>query len=328
MNPFSSIVVGNESLAIQCGEVLLSRGHTIAALVTRNADVRAWGIAKGLRVEAQDAGLADRLAGTQVDWLFSIANLHLIPDPILTLATKGAVNFHDGPLPRYAGLNAPVWAILNGEKQHGITWHLITAGIDQGDILDQRLFDISPADTALTLNTKCFEAAIDSFPTLVASLESGTPTRRPQDLRLRTLYARADRPAAAGRIDFTQSPAQICALVRALDHGSYFNPLTCAKIFTGDRVLLVGSATPADGQAAPGTVLAATEDALTIACTTGAVRLSGLTCQRGTPVCPKSLALSLLPLVTAPDADVWAKALAAAAPAEATYRRALTALDP
>ena len=58
----------------------------------------------------------------------------MIPDPVLALAARGAINFHDGPLPRYAGLNAPVWAILNREPAHGVTWHLIEGGIDEGDI--------------------------------------------------------------------------------------------------------------------------------------------------------------------------------------------------
>ena len=49
----------------------------------------------------------------------------------LELARQGAVNFHDGPLPAYAGLNAPVWAILNREATHGITWHLIEGGIEE-----------------------------------------------------------------------------------------------------------------------------------------------------------------------------------------------------
>ncbi|MDZ4094726.1 MAG: formyltransferase family protein, partial [Paracoccaceae bacterium] len=328
MNPFTSIVVGNESLAIQCSEVLLARGHKITAVVTRNADVRAWALAQGLRVEAQDAGFADRLAGNPVDWLFSIANLALIPDAVLALAAKGAVNFHDGPLPRYAGLNAPVWAILNGEVQHGITWHLITGGIDEGDILDQRLFDIAPTETALTLNTKCFEAAIDSFPALVAALESDNPLRRVQDLTQRTLYARADRPVAAGRIDFTQNPVQISALVRALDHGSYFNPLTCAKILVEGRLLCVGRAEFAEGSAAPGTVLAATEAGLVVACASGAVRLSGLRDLQGTPVCPKTIAAAHLPSPTGAEAAALSAGLAAAAPGEAGLRRLLAAIDP
>lgn len=45
--------------------------------------------------------------GLDYDWLLSVANLSIIPQPLLDGARRGAVNFHDGPLPRHAGLNAP-----------------------------------------------------------------------------------------------------------------------------------------------------------------------------------------------------------------------------
>jgi len=54
------------------------------------------------------------------DWLFSISNLSLIPTALWQAATRRAANFHDGPLPRYAGLNAPAWALLAGETQCGV----------------------------------------------------------------------------------------------------------------------------------------------------------------------------------------------------------------
>ncbi|MDT8857334.1 LLM class flavin-dependent oxidoreductase [Paracoccaceae bacterium Fryx2] len=324
MKPFSSIVIGNESLLIQCSEILLSRGHAIAAVITRNPDVAVWARGRGLRVAPVGATLED----VTVDWLLSIANLSLIPEALLARATQGAVNFHDGPLPRHAGLNAPVWAILNGEAQHGITWHMIEGGIDEGDILEQRLFDIAPTDTALTLNTRCFEAAIDSFPALLAALETGAPHRRKQDLTQRSLHSRANRPAAAGRIDFAQPVARVLALVRALDHGGYFNPLTCPKIAAGDRVLLVGAAEAAAGSAAPGTVLEATEAGLVVACADGAVRLARITDQAGAAVCPKSLGVASLPLLTADEAQALTAALAAVAPGEGALRRALAALEP
>jgi len=250
MTQFSAYLIGNESLTQQCGEAMLARGHRLAAVVTRNAEVRKWAVGKGLRVEAFGADLAARLGG-RVDWLLSVANLSVIPDAVMALAA-GAVNFHDGPLPRYAGLNAPVWAILNGETRHGISWHLIEGGIDEGDVLEQRLFDIAPNDTALTLNTRCFEAAIDSFPALLAQLESGQLQRKPQDLTQRSLYLRADRPEAMGRIDFSASSEVVVRLVRALDHGRYWNPLTTAKIACADRVLNVGAAELAEGAGAPG----------------------------------------------------------------------------
>ncbi|WP_050525162.1 MupA/Atu3671 family FMN-dependent luciferase-like monooxygenase [Pseudorhodobacter ferrugineus] len=322
----NALIIGNESLTIQCAEALLARGHSIAALVTRNPDVRAWGIGKGLRVEAQDRGLADRLAGLRVDWLLSIANLNVIPDAVLSLADQ-AVNFHDGPLPRYAGLNAPVWAILNLEAQHGITWHRMVAGVDEGAILDQRLFDIAPNDTALTLNTKCFEAAINSFPAVLDALETNA-AGTPQDLTKRTEYRRADRPAAAARLDFTHTAEQVAAMVRALDHGSYANPLAIPKIDVACRVLLVTSAEaiPA-GDGTAGTVTEASEAGLIVTCAKGAVHLSGLMALDGTPVCPKSLNVTHLPS-PAEDGQAITDAIAAAAPFEGAARRALAAITP
>lgn len=324
MTVFSVLLIGNESLTRESGQVLLDRGHRIAAVVTRNPDVRTWARGAGLRVEA--AGDWAALAGLSVDWLLSVANLTVIPHAVLAMATKGAVNFHDGPLPRHAGLNAPVWAILAGEVRHGITWHLIEGGVDEGDILEQRLFDIAPNETALTLNTRCFEAGMESFPALVDQLETGL-RRVKQDLTLRSLHLRHDRPAAMGRIDFSKPAEEVARLVRALDHGRYWNPLSTAKIATGTCVLNVGSAELAEGAGAPGAVLSATVEGLVVACGVGAVRLNRLACQvKGGAVCPSTIADRLLPALS--EGAALTAALAAVVPGEAGLRRALQRLNP
>jgi len=360
------LLIGNESLTAACGGQVLARGHTIAAVVTQNAEVRVWAARAGLRVER--AGDADALAGLSVDWLLSIANLAVLPRSVLGLATMGCVNFHDGPLPRHAGLNAPVWAMLQGEARHGIAWHLIGAGIDDGDILESADFDIAPDDTALTLNTRCFEAALDSFPALLEQFATGL-RRRPQDMSQRSLYWRADRPAAMGRIDFAAGAGDVARTVRALDHGSYWNPLCTPKIATATRVVNVGAAevargtaapgtaapgtaapgaaapgagtsgtgTPGSGtpgsagpgSAAPGTVLGVDADGLVVACGEGAVRLSRLTCQdSGLPVDPGTLAGAVLAVATAAEAAGLSARLAAIAPQEPRLRHALTGLQP
>ncbi|TXH93886.1 MAG: peptide synthetase, partial [Pseudorhodobacter sp.] len=322
MSAFTAFLIGNESLTSQCGQVLLDRGHGIAAVVTESAEVARWAKAKGLRVERDWAGIA----GISADWLLSVANLRVIPGAVLAQARKGAVNFHDGPLPRHAGLNAPVWAILAGEVRHGITWHLMTGGVDEGDVLESRLFDIAPSDTALTLNTRCFEAGMESFPALVTQLETGLRRVR-QDLTQRSLHLRDDRPAAQGRIDFAQAAEDVVRLVRALDHGRYWNPLSTAKIATASRVLNVGSADLADGAGAPGQVLSATPEGLVVACGTGAVRLNRLTCQiKGGAVCPSSIADGALPALS--DGAGLTAALAAVVAGEPALRRALQRMNP
>jgi natural product biosynthesis luciferase-like monooxygenase protein len=250
---------------------------------------------------------------------------------VLALAARGAVNFHDGPLPDYAGLNAPVWALLNGETRHGVTWHLIGGGVDDGAILEQRMVGIAPDETALTLNAKCYAAAIESFQSVVAALEGGVLSTTEQDPSRRRYFARADRPAAAARLDFARPAAELARLVRALDHGGYANRLACPKIEAGGRVLLVARAEEAgEAGAAPGTVLAADSGGITVATGAGALRLSGLADPFGRPVEPAAAAApgDVLPSPGAAEAERLRAAIAAAAPAEEHWRRRLRALEP
>ena len=326
MNQFSVLLIGNETLTHECGAQVLARGHRIAAVVSRHPEVRKWAAGNGIRLV--DPGDWAALAGVQVDWLLSVANLAVVPPQVLALAAKGAVNFHDGPLPEHAGLNAPVWSILAGAAQHGISWHLIEGGVDEGDILEARRFDIAPNDTALTLNTRCFEAALERFPAVLDQLETGL-RRQPQDLSRRGLHLRSDRPAAMGRLDFSQPAEQVARLVRALDHGRYWNPLTTAKIATGSRVLNVGTAEVEAGQGTPGQILSATSEGLVVACGTGAVRLNRLTCQiKGGAVCPSTIADATLPLLSADEAARLTAALAAVVPGEGAVRKALKSMNP
>ena len=326
MSSFSCVVMGNESLLIECAEQLLRAGDRIGAVVTRNPDIRSWAANHRLRVEPPGEGLAERLSDVGFDWFFSIANLSVIPQPVLAKATRGAINFHDGPLPRHAGLNAPVWAILAREKQHGVTWHMIEGGIDEGDIVKQRLFDMAPNETALTLNTRCYEAAIESFSELLADLHGAGPQRRPQDLSQRSYHARLDRPAAAARIDLSRPAEEVVALVAALDHGSYWNPISCPKLVVGDRVLLVATAAvEASAAAAPGEVLEATMGGLVVGTGSVPVRLAGLRDTQGAAVCPTTVAQAgdRLPLPDAASAAALTDAMARVVTGEAAWRKCL-----
>ncbi|WP_417586780.1 MupA/Atu3671 family FMN-dependent luciferase-like monooxygenase [Pararhodobacter oceanensis] len=321
MTSFSCVMIGNQSLVVECAKLVLARGHRIAAIASDNADVLAWAEGEGLAVLAPDADLDAQITGG-FDWLLSIANLRVLPDALLARAAKGAVNFHDGPLPRYAGLNAPIWARLKGEVQHGITWHMIDGGVDEGDILAQVAFDITEEDTAFSLNARCFGAAIESFPRVLDALEQGAPERQAQDLTQRTVCGRNDRPAAAARLDFAQPVAELVRLVRALNHGGYWNPLALPKIETSAGVFAVTSAEPVAGTGVAGTVLDCGEG-LTVACADGAVRLSGLTTLDGVAVAAQDVAQEgeILP---APDAALLDEVIARVTPGEARWRRVLT----
>ncbi len=332
MSSFSAIVIGNESLLIQCASLMQGKGHRIAAVVTRNAEIEAWARENGLRVEAPGADLAARLGDVTCDWLFSIANLSVIPDAVLAKAGQGAINFHDGPLPAYAGLNAPVWAIVNREAQHGVTWHRIEGGVDEGNILEQRIFDLGEAETALTLNTRCYAAAIDGFEVVLGKLEAGDVAGGAQDLSQRSYYARTDRPRAHGRLDFNRDSEDLVALVRALDHGAYWNPLCVPKIEIAGRIAAVRSAeiSTRDKAPLPGSVLELGDEHIVVATGSAPVILKSITSLDGEAIRPSDLVSvgDVLPSLNQPQADALTERMKQVASHDGFWRRHMAELDP
>lgn len=321
-NAISCVLAGDESLTIGCGDIVLAGGHRIVAVVTTDADVRRWAEGRDLLVLPRAVDLVTADIG-KFDWLLSVANLKILSDAVLALPVRGAVNFHDGPLPRYAGLNTPAWAIIHGEAQHGVSWHMLEGGVDEGDLLGQVMIDIAPDETAFSLNSKCYAAGMESFGHVLAQLESGALEPVPQDLSRRSYFARDDRPAGFCRIDFSRSANEICALLRGLDFGGYANPLGLAKIEVAGRVLAVASGEPVDQAGVPGVVIAAGEDDLIVGTGDSAVRLRGFTDLGGGTVTLPS-AGTVLPSVDPMIDDAQAQAVGE----EPHWRATLSQVDP
>ncbi|MFX0540190.1 MupA/Atu3671 family FMN-dependent luciferase-like monooxygenase [Roseovarius sp. S4756] len=322
MSLFSCVLIGDESLTIACAARLIERGADIRAVATRDVEVHAWAQEAGLPVTRRIKDLPG-LVPDGVDWLLSIANLRIIPQEVLDWPACGAVNFHDGPLPDYAGVNTPVWAILNGRGAHGVTWHHMAGGIDEGDILAAHPFDLPRDITAHALNARCYAEGLDSFDEVIDQLASGQPRRIPQDLSARRLFTRADLPPGAGYLNFDGPAQKALALVRALDFADHANPVATARIRLAGAAVQVRRAEPAEGQGGPGEILAVGEDWLTVMFADGALRLSGLIGMDGrTPVFQVAAGNSL----SLPDANI--AALAALRRHEDRWRKALVASEP
>jgi natural product biosynthesis luciferase-like monooxygenase protein len=249
-----------------------------------------WAVGHGLPVvDAQGPAStwARDLASHDIEWLFSITHLSLLPDEVLAIPSAGAVNFHDGPLPAYAGLNTPAWALHLGETEYGITWHAITSGVDEGDVLLAADFELSPGETSLSLNTRNFETAIDTFGALVDSLAAGTAVAVPQDPAApRRTFSRHDRIPAMAVLDWRRPAAELERTVRALTFGPYPNPLGVAKVWTerGALVVLGAELDDPDATGEPGEVLSAADGRVVVACGEGALALTSLADLRGVPL--------------------------------------------
>src|SRR5260370_780972 len=146
----------------------------------------------------------------------------------------------DTLLPRSAGSYATSWAILHGERVHGVTWHAMTELVDAGDIYQQARFELADGETAFTLNAKCYDAAISSFTGLIDDLASDRVSARKQELNARPYFSLDKRPSSGCLLSWHRSAREISALVRALDFGSYPNPMGFPNLAVG-RDFLVAS---------------------------------------------------------------------------------------
>ncbi|MFQ5751450.1 MAG: MupA/Atu3671 family FMN-dependent luciferase-like monooxygenase, partial [bacterium] len=264
---FSSFIFGENSLLIQCSEILLEKGHEIYGIVTLDSKIVKWAAAKKITIIDSDANSVTKLKERPFDYLFSIANLYILSDEILELPRKGAINFHDGPLPKYAGINTPSWAILNREKHYGVTWHMMNREVDKGNILKQVTFDIAEEETALTLNAKCFEAASNSFAVLVDELSEGTNKPQKQNFEERTYYSRFKRPANGCIVSLNETAEHISTFCRALDFGPYLNPLGSPKIKLNGDFMIIGEieVLKVQSDAVPGTITRIEDNQIRIA---------------------------------------------------------------
>ena len=132
-DPWRTVVlVGSTSLSVLCGKLLLDH-FTIKLVVTEDEQTRCWAAGAGLATCTYPAFLKLFL---HADVLLSVVNDHILKAEVLS-RFRVALNFHDAPLPAYAGLHATSRAMVNREAEHGISWHIVDSGIDTGAVVAQ-----------------------------------------------------------------------------------------------------------------------------------------------------------------------------------------------
>ncbi|WP_421845172.1 amino acid adenylation domain-containing protein [Mycobacterium sp.] len=298
-------LVGEQGLLIQCGQALLGGGHSIAGVTTSSGDVERWAASHGVAINssARATDLLPLLAEARPNLLLSIGNDTILAPEILAVPGLGCVNYHDGPLPRYAGVHATTWALLNGESEHGVAWHRMEPGVDTGAILARRTVPIDPADTAFLLNLRCHEAGFAAFEELLSLWQAGKqPPGQQQDRSLRTLYPRYRRPPEALVINWALPAVELDRLCRATNFGGKPNTFGSTRVFLDGQFLIVlDCALGADEANAhrPGTVLQSSSSALHVATGTGTLELRRLAAPEGRelPALPRIPAGTVLPPV-------------------------------
>lgn len=241
INIFSCYIIGESNITIQCADIILSKKHQLLGLISPSEKIKKWCSINSIPYIESIKEFEKCHLGENFDYLFSIVNNEILPKEILKLPSFYAINYHNSPLPKYAGLYATSWAILNGETEHAISWHVMDEMIDAGDILKQTSFPIDDQDTALSLNLKCYEQAIPSFRALVEELETNTTKLVKQDISQRSFYALKDKPSNLGFISWDETAEDIDKLCRALTFGNYTNQLEVPKVLIKGEIFVVTS---------------------------------------------------------------------------------------
>ncbi len=336
-NPVRAVFCGDGTLLIQCAEVFREAGGEITAVISSDPRIRNWASEACLALWGTPSALdLPDVSQLDFDYLFSVANLTVLPANLITLPKRAAINFHDGPLPDMAGLNTPAWALIEGREHHSITWHEMVEKVDAGDIYRSASIEISPTETALSLNTKCYEAGLESFRSLLADL-SAERIRTQSMSSERHWYGRAKRPENMGFLQFDRKGVDLCRLVRGLNFGNYHNPLCKAKFQTEAGVVLVSKlelGSPEVSAQPPGRILAMDATTLTVAAGDRSVILSGLSDLLGDAYDPTTSGLTVaqdLPNVLSlepetlvavgRDEAIWGAILDTATPALPPYPR-------
>jgi methionyl-tRNA formyltransferase len=255
------VLFGYSDVGYVCLDLLLAKGHDVRLVVTHEDDpgeakwfrsvaqrARAAGV-ETLTTEIKDGpAIEERITAIAPDLILSCYYRRMIPSRILGLARRGAVNMHGSLLPRYRG-RAPVnWAVLNGEKEVGVTLHHMVKRADAGDIVDAEAVPVGPEETAYEAMTKVVEAARLVLARQIDGLLAGTAPRAVQDESKATYFG--GRKPEDGRIDWNWPAARIVNLVRAVAE-----PFPGAFSDAGGRRLFVWRARAVGGAGTPGTVL-------------------------------------------------------------------------
>ena len=259
--------MGTPDFALPSLEVLVSSPHRVVGVVTQPDRPRGRGkkvqpppvkvraLSLGLPVfqpqRVKEEGFVDLVRGLAPDAVVVVAYGQILPPSILRLPPYGCINLHASLLPRYRGAAPIQRAIMNGEKETGVTTMLMDEGLDTGGILLQRRVPIYEEDTAGKLHDRLAREGAELLLETLDLLARGDLAPRPQDHRLAT-YAPPLTPEDE-LIDWRRPARDLYNQVRAL------NPWPVARTWLEGKVLKVwraaASPLPPPAEAQPGEVV-------------------------------------------------------------------------
>lgn len=275
------IFMGTPDFAAASLEALIDSRHEIQAVVTQPdkpkgrkgeltpSPVKVIAKREGIKVyqplKVRDEEFVKTLRAYNPDVMVVVAFGQIIPLSILKMPKYGCVNIHGSLLPKYRGAAPIQWAVLDGEKETGITTILMDEGIDTGDILLKKTIKIDTDETSGSLFDKLMALGAETILETLDELEKGslTPIKQGESP---TAYAKM-LTKAMGLIDFTKSAKELDCFVRGM------NPWPSAYTLLAGKTLKLWKVRVVEGSGKAGSVIEIGKESFTIACGEGAIEV-------------------------------------------------------
>ena len=268
------VFMGTPDFAVGALEALIEAGHEVLAVVTQPDKPKGRGkemqqtpvkecalkhnieVFQPVKIKTPEA--VEVLKGYGADLFVVAAFGQILSKEILDMPKYGCVNIHASLLPKYRGAAPIQWAILDGEKETGVTIMQMNEGLDTGDMLTKVIVPIEDRDTGESLFDKLAEAGAKLLIETIPQIEAGTVTPQPQDDSLST-YAKMIKKEM-GLIDWKKEAVVLERLVRGMNSWpsayTYFNGKTL-KIWETE-------VEKGDSNMAPGTVVEVTKNSIKV----------------------------------------------------------------
>lgn len=232
MNPLRIVFMGTPEFAVTILDKLVSEHMNVVGVITapdkpagrgrkmHESAVKTYAVEKSLPLlqptNLKDPGFISELEGLNAD-VFVVVAFRMLPEVVWSMPAKGTINLHASLLPNYRGAAPINWAVINGEKETGVTTFFIEKEIDTGKIIRQEKVAIGENETVGELYERLMHLGAQVTYETLLNIDEGKANAVDQNDRMTD----ADRPAPKifkqdCRIDFKQPCATVHNFCRGL----------------------------------------------------------------------------------------------------------------